>query len=78
MRDRNTLLRRAKGTALAALLMALIGKDCAAGGVVSRHGFLGCIEDEHLLPPFAEQDDAVLQAKKAGKMLGSILRERRG
>ncbi|MGB2983657.1 MAG: hypothetical protein WBC63_07350 [Candidatus Bipolaricaulia bacterium] len=54
MRDRNTLLRRAKGTALAALLVALIAEDCAAGGVVARHGFPGRIEDGHLLLSFAE------------------------
>jgi len=54
------------------------GEDCAAGGVVARHGFVECITEEMLPAPFAEQEDAVLQAKKAGKMLGSILRERTG
>jgi len=52
------------------------GADCAAGGVVARHGFLDCIEEEHLPPPFAEQEEAVLQARKVGKMLGSILASR--
>lgn len=52
------------------------GEDCAAGGVVASHGFIERIEQEHLPPPFAEQEDAILQAKKAGKTLGSILRNR--
>ncbi len=49
------------------------GEDCAAGGVVARHGFVDCIEDEMLPPPFAEQEVPALQARKVGKMLGSIL-----
>jgi len=53
------------------------GEDCAAGGVIARHGFADCITDEMLPAPFAEQGDAVLQAEKVGKTLGSILRERR-
>jgi len=54
------------------------GEDCAAGGVVARHGFVECIDPDILPPRFAAQPDAVLQAKKVGKMLGSILREREG
>ena len=50
------------------------GEDCAAGAVVARHGFLECINEEHTPPPFAAQEKAAMQAKRVGKMLGSILR----
>jgi len=53
------------------------GADCAVGGVVGRHGFLDDIAPEHLPPHFAEQREAQLEAYKAGKTLGSILRARR-
>ncbi len=52
------------------------GADCAVGGVVARHGFLDCIAAEHLPPPFVDQPDAVLQAAKVGRTLGSILARR--
>jgi multimeric flavodoxin WrbA len=54
------------------------GKDCAAGGVVRRHGFLEHIEESHLPPRFCGQEAAMFQAHKAGKIVGSILRARRG
>jgi len=54
------------------------GEDCAAGGVVRRHGFLERIEEMHLPPGLAGQEEARFQAYKAGKMLGSILRARQG
>ena len=52
------------------------GEDCAAGSIVAQYGFSDCITDEMLPPSFSEQSEAVFQAKKVGKMLGSILRER--
>lgn len=52
------------------------GEDCAVGGVVGRHGFLECIAADHLPPPFSDQEEAVLQAYKVGKTLGSILEAR--
>ena len=52
------------------------GADCAVGGVVGRHGFLECIEAEHLPPRLAQQERASFQAYRVGKALGSILRAR--
>jgi multimeric flavodoxin WrbA len=52
------------------------GHDRAVGGVVGRHGFLECIEEEHLPPRLAQQEDASFRAYKVGKTLGSILRTR--
>ena len=52
------------------------GEDCAVGSVVAKYGFLDCIKHEHRPPQFAEQEEAVQQATKVGKTLGSILRGR--
>ena len=52
------------------------GHDCVVGGVVGRHGILECIQEEHLPPRLAQQEDASLQAYKAGRVLGAILRAR--
>ncbi|MFZ5944877.1 MAG: flavodoxin family protein [Bacillota bacterium] len=53
------------------------GHDCAVGKVVRQHGFLDRIEEEHLPPCFGKQEDAKKQTYKAGKILGSILKNRR-
>jgi multimeric flavodoxin WrbA len=53
------------------------GHNCGVGKVVRDHGFLEKIEDTHLPPCFEKQDDARQQAYKAGKILGSILKNRR-
>lgn len=53
------------------------GEDCAAGGVVGKHGFCDAITEEMLPKPFAERSDDLLQLKKVGKTLGSVLRGRR-
>jgi hypothetical protein len=47
-----------------------------AASVVRLHGFIEKIEDKHLPLHFCQQDEAKLQAYKAGKVLGSILRGR--
>lgn len=52
------------------------GHNCGAGWVVKTHGFLEKIEDKDFPPCFKEQQQAQYQAYKAGKMLGSILRNR--
>ena len=52
------------------------GQDCSVGNVVRLHGFIETIEDKHIPPHFCHQEDAKLQAYKAGKTLGSILRGR--
>ncbi len=52
------------------------GENCAAGGVVAKHGFLTDIRPEHCPPRFGKQAEASFQAKRTGKMLGSILRTR--
>jgi hypothetical protein len=53
------------------------GIDCAVGNVVKDHGFLTEILPEHLPEDFDKQEEAKLQAYKAGKVLGSILRARK-
>lgn len=53
------------------------GADCAVGKVVREHGFLEKIEEEHLPLCFERQKDAKYQAYKAGKTLGSILKNRK-
>ncbi|HKJ86783.1 MAG TPA: NAD(P)H-dependent oxidoreductase [Spirochaetia bacterium] len=52
------------------------GADCAVGNVVATHGYLERIEPCHLPPEFDEQPDAVAAARKAGRVLGSMLRGR--
>lgn len=54
------------------------GEHCAVGGVVSRHGYLDKIEESHLPPRFCAQAEAGERALKAGRILGSIVRARRG
>lgn len=54
------------------------GHDCANGNVVREHGFLNKIEDNHCPRNFAEQEEAKFQAHKAGKILGSILKNQNG
>ena len=65
---------RADGTSQC--YMCGFGEDCSVGSVVATHGFLECIRDEHRPPRFFEQEEAVQQATKVGKTLGSILRGR--
>jgi multimeric flavodoxin WrbA len=50
------------------------GENCAAGGVVEKHGFIATILPEHCPPRLAQQPGPLFQAKKIGKLLGSILR----
>ncbi|WP_366924224.1 flavodoxin family protein [Metallumcola ferriviriculae] len=52
------------------------GHDCGVGSVVKKHGFIEKIEEKHYPPCFKEQEDAVLQTYKSGKLLGSILQNR--
>lgn len=52
------------------------GHDCGAGWVVRTHGFLEKIEDRHFPHCFKAQEQVQNQAYKAGKILGSILRNR--
>ena len=52
------------------------GEDCAVGSIVAQYGFVDRITEDMLPPSFAEQSEAVFQAKKVGKTLGSILCER--
>lgn len=53
------------------------GHDCSVGGVVGKHGFLDKIEKEHFPPHFNCQESAKLQAYKAGKVLASIINNRK-
>jgi multimeric flavodoxin WrbA len=53
------------------------GQDCAVGNVVRIHGFIEKIEDRHLPLHFNHQEEAKLQAYKAGKILGAILGSRK-
>lgn len=50
------------------------GGTCAAGNVVARHGFVERIEEAHLPPRFSAQESTPGQARRIGRMLGSILR----
>ena len=52
------------------------GHDCASGNVVKAHGFLEEILPGHLPAKFSEQPAAIIQAHKAGRILGSILAAR--
>jgi multimeric flavodoxin WrbA len=54
------------------------GENCAAGGVVEKHGFIDRILPEHCPPRLNKQKEALLQAQKAGKILGSISKDRAG
>lgn len=49
------------------------GHDCVVGNVVSRHGILERIEEEHLPPRLAEREEERFQAYRAGRVLGAIL-----
>lgn len=53
------------------------GHDCANGRVVSDHGFIEEITESHLPEHFNCQKDAQLEVYKAGKILGSILSNRK-
>ncbi len=52
------------------------GSNCAAGGVVEKHGFIAEILPEHCPPRLAQQPGPLFQARKVGKLLGSILKSR--
>ncbi len=49
------------------------GAGCPVGSVVSDHGFLSEIEQEHLPPRFSEQKTAVERAVRLGKTLAAML-----
>jgi multimeric flavodoxin WrbA len=51
------------------------GENCGAGSVVGTHGFIEKILPEHYPCRFAGQEDAMMQAHKVGKMLGSMLKK---
>ncbi len=50
------------------------GENCAAGGVVEKHGFIEKILPEHCPPRLVEQARPLFLARKVGKMLGNIIR----
>jgi multimeric flavodoxin WrbA len=52
------------------------GIECAVGNIVKDHGFISEVLEEHLPKDFNQQEEAKLEAYKAGKILGSILRAR--
>ncbi len=52
------------------------GEKCGVGNVVRDHGLIDEIKVEHFPPHFREQKEAVCQAQKVGKILGSILKNR--
>jgi multimeric flavodoxin WrbA len=49
------------------------GHNCGVGYTFRVHGFVEKFEDKHFPPHFSQQDEAKLQAYKAGKILGSII-----
>ncbi len=52
------------------------GASCSVGNVVKDNGFLDEIKSEHCPTRFDEQKDAIDQAYKAGKLLGSELKNK--
>ena len=52
------------------------GNDCGVGNVVKEHGFVNKIENEQFPPLFNEQTEVMHDAKRVGKILGSILKSR--
>lgn len=52
------------------------GANCSIGNVVKDHGFLDEIKSEHCPPRFHEQKNAIEQAYKVGKLLGSELKNK--
>ena len=53
------------------------GHNCGVGYVYRKQGFIEEIKVEHLPLHFKAQCDAVLQAKRIGKILGSMLSDRK-
>jgi len=53
------------------------GENCAAGNVVNDHGFIDEIQKWHLPQDFSEQNRRIYELHKAGKILGSILRNQK-
>lgn len=52
------------------------GHDCSVGNVVRLHGFIEKVEKEHLPLCFDQQEETKIQAYKAGRILGSIVKSR--
>ena len=46
------------------------------GNVVREHGFVDKIQPEQFPPLFKEQTEVMLNTKRVGKILGSILKSR--
>lgn len=53
------------------------GKNCAAGSVVNEHGFLNEINEWHLPKELSEQKETLFNIYKTGKILGSIIKNRK-
>lgn len=53
------------------------GESCGAGNIVRTYGFIDEIQPCHLPPTFDEQPNSVSEAKRIGKILGSILNARK-
>jgi multimeric flavodoxin WrbA len=53
------------------------GENCGVGNVVRDHGFINEIKDEHYPSHFKDQAEAVFQAHRVGKLLGSILKNKK-
>lgn len=54
------------------------GIGCAAGLIVRQHGYIEEVSEQDLPKCFKLQEEASLEARKAGDMLGAILRNRKG
>ena len=52
------------------------GIDCASGNIVKKHGYLDEVLDCHLPLKFEDNADAMLSAKKAGRLLKNIISNR--
>lgn len=52
------------------------GVGCISGNVVNKHGLIEEIKEEHLPTKFEDNKDDLLQLKKAGILLGRIVRDK--
>lgn len=53
------------------------GIGCASGQIVGQFGYIEEVEEEHLPKGFELQEEAQLEARKAGEVLGAILKNKK-
>lgn len=53
------------------------GIGCSVGRIVKTHGYIDNVEEHHLPPRLEKQEKVLFEVKRAGKTLGSILKNRK-